>query len=99
MYACRLYEIANRLQKIETTLQINEAPGSPQNTASRSVSRRSPSPATSEDIMDQDVGVLPEENPIGEINSSLDLIVGRTSNRPEVASDDYGAPDIVSGVL
>jgi hypothetical protein len=52
--------------------------------------------------MDQDgeETVAAVENPIQEINASIDLIVGQTANRTDPGGDDYGAPDVIRrGVL
>ncbi|KDE07052.1 hypothetical protein MVLG_02628 [Microbotryum lychnidis-dioicae p1A1 Lamole] len=100
-------EIAARLRNIEAALNITStypAEGySPMNaTDSRSPSRRSASPASSDGLATADELDKEKANPIHEINDSIDMIVGKVQARAgdggiaESGLDDYGAPDVVN---
>ncbi|SDA07582.1 BZ3501_MvSof-1269-A2-R1_Chr6-2g08684 [Microbotryum saponariae] len=99
-------EIAARLRNIEAALNITStytAEGySPMNaTDSRSPSRRSVSPASSDGLATADELDKEKANPIHEINDSIDMIVGKVQARAgdggiaDGGLDDYGAPDVV----
>ncbi|KAL8292507.1 hypothetical protein RQP46_001119 [Phenoliferia psychrophenolica] len=104
----KLFEIASRLQSIESALHVRSGPDylhdSPQHASSRSASQvaRSLSPGSSDDGMDHDGDEgpeRPETNPIHIINQTLHDVVGVAGKSP-VTPLDYGAPDVVKrGVL
>ncbi|SCV67413.1 BQ2448_5024 [Microbotryum intermedium] len=100
-------EIAARLRNIEAALNITSTyaaeDDSPMNaTDSRSPSRRSVSPASSDGLANADELDKSKANPIHEINDSIDMIVGKVQARAgdggiaDGGSDDYGAPDVVN---
>ncbi|GAA5962013.1 hypothetical protein JCM3765_007197 [Sporobolomyces pararoseus] len=118
----KLFEIANRLQSIESALHINtSAFASPSHPAhhhplshpfeSSSSHHPSMSAASSEiglgDDQDtagtaspSDLACAAASNPINEINSTVDQVVGEPGYTPIPGAEDYGAPDVLRrGVL
>ncbi|GAA6024073.1 hypothetical protein JCM10207_009299 [Rhodosporidiobolus poonsookiae] len=104
----KLFEIATRLQTIESALHIHRpsSPG-PHSLSSHSHHPASPSAHSSDggdDVEDNtSVGKAVREgaNPLGEINATLESINGKAVPQTNFAElQDYGAPDVLRrGVL
>ncbi|GAA5916912.1 hypothetical protein JCM5296_000615 [Sporobolomyces johnsonii] len=107
--AQKLFEIATRLQSIESALHINHhGPSSPPNhlhTSTTPSHHAGSVSAASSDAGDNDVddgtsAVAASANPINEINATIESICGQTGRHVVPGAEDYGAPDVLRrGVL
>ncbi|GAA5905205.1 hypothetical protein JCM8208_000314 [Rhodotorula glutinis] len=107
----KLFEIATRLQTIESALHIASAPSPAlQSSDTHSHPPRSPSAHSSDDGQDGDddgdgstgKAAAATANPIGEINATIDSLAGFKSGPRQsiMEMNDYGAPDVLRrGVL
>ncbi|GAA5912388.1 uncharacterized protein JCM6883_005652 [Sporobolomyces salmoneus] len=111
----KLFEIANRLQSIESALHINTSafasPSHPAHHPFETSSSHHPSmSAASSEAGDDndtagtaspsDIACAAGANPINEINSTIDQVVGEPGYTPIPGAEDYGAPDVLRrGVL
>ncbi|KPV75117.1 uncharacterized protein RHOBADRAFT_43607 [Rhodotorula graminis WP1] len=104
----KLFEIASRLQTIESALHIASAPSpAVQSSDTHSHAPRSPSARSSDDggPDDDDGGdgstagkaAAATANPIGEINATVDSLAGFKSGPRQsiMEMNDYGAPDVL----
>ncbi|GAA5940213.1 hypothetical protein JCM1841_004893 [Sporobolomyces salmonicolor] len=107
--AQKLFEIATRLQSIESALHINHhGPSSPPNhlhTSTTPSHHAGSVSAASSDAGDHDIdegtsAVAASTNPINEINATIESICGHPGRNVVPGAEDYGAPDVLRrGVL